>query len=135
MKIYISHSSNYDYLNELYLPLKKSKICKNNEVFFPHDKEPINTKSVIGSFDLIIADVSFPTTGQGIELGWASYCDVPILCIYKNGAKISSSLKFIAKEFIEYTNTTDMTQQVESFIERNKLTISKSLKNKLPSQK
>lgn len=119
MKIYISHSSNYDYLNDLYCPLKSSKICKDNEVYFPHDKEPINTKNIIGTFDLIIAEVSFPTTGQGIELGWADYCNVPILCIYKRGSKISSSLKLVTKNFIEYSDINNMTIQIENFINKN----------------
>ncbi len=119
MKIYISHSSNYDFINELYNPLKNSEIHKNNEVFFPHDSEPVNTKNIIGNFDLVIAEVSFPTTGQGIELGWADFCNVPIFCINKFGSKISSALKLITNNFIEYSNKSDMILQIMDFINKN----------------
>jgi len=119
MKIYISHSTSYDFENELYCPLKSSELCKGNEVYFPHDKEPVNTKNMIGSFDLIIAEVSFPSTGQGIEIGWADFCNKPILCIYKQGSKISSSLRLITKNFIEYSDLKDMTKQIENFVNKN----------------
>ncbi len=83
MKIYISHSSTYDYVNELYNPLKASALCREHEVYFSHDCEPVSTKNIIASFNLVIVYVSFPATGQGIELSWADYNIVPILCIYK----------------------------------------------------
>ena len=52
--------------------------------------------------------MSPPGAGQGIELGWADYATTPILCIYEKGLKISSSLKFITNNYIEYENTDDM---------------------------
>ncbi len=82
-KIYISHSSKYDYINKIYNPIKKSNLNQENTFFFPHDdnNKVINTKDVISKYDLIIAEVSLPTTGQGTELGWADYAKTPILCI------------------------------------------------------
>ena len=72
MKIYISHSSKYDYINKIYNPIKESHLNQRNTFFFPHDNnnKVINTKDVISKYDLIIAEVSLPATGQGIELGW-----------------------------------------------------------------
>ena len=117
MNIYISHSSKYDYINEIYNPIKKSKLIENNKFFFPHDNEKtINTKDIISNSDLIIAEVSLPATGQGIELGWADYANTPILCIYKKGSKISSSLKFITNNFIEYESIEDMINKINDFI-------------------
>lgn len=118
MKIYISHSSAFEY-NNLYRAIKNSKLMIDNEIFLPHEAEPINTKNEIGNFDLIIAEVSYPTTGQGIELGWGDMCNVPVLCIYKKGAQISSALKFITKNFIEYVDYKDMTDKVLKFLESN----------------
>lgn len=116
MKIYLSHSSNYDYETELYVPLKSSKIVRSHEVLFPHDKENTNqnSKNWIEVADLIIAEVSRPSTGQGIELGWADAVGKQILCLYKTGAKVSESLKFIAQDFIEYSNDTDMLTKLEN---------------------
>lgn len=33
MKIYISHSSSYDYINKIYNPIKKSDLSKTNTCF------------------------------------------------------------------------------------------------------
>ena len=127
MKIYISHSSKYfDYINKIYNPIKRSNLNQENTFFFPHDdnNKVINTKDVISKYDLIIAEVSLPATGQGIELGWADYAKTSILCIYKKGVQISSSLKFITNDFIEYENDIDMINKIDNYI-KNKDIISK----------
>jgi len=89
--------------------------------FFPHEigNKIINTKQIISSYDLLIAEVSLPATGQGIELGWADYAKTSILCIYKKGIQISSSLKFITDNFIEYENEENMISQINDFINLN----------------
>ena len=121
MNIYFSHSSKYDYNNKLYNPIKNSKLCESHDFFFPHDNDnnAINTKLIISNSDLVIAEVSLPATGQGIELGWADYATTPILCIYEKGSNISSSLKFITDNFIEYENEEDMINKIDDFINYN----------------
>ena len=118
MKIYISHSSKYDYKNKLYNPIKNSNLVESNEIFLPHEdpNQIINTKEIISNSDLVIAEVSVPTIGQGIELGWADYAKTPILCIYEKGAEISSSLKFITNNFIEYEDSDDLVSKISEFI-------------------
>lgn len=122
MNIYISHSSKYDYVSKLYEPIKKSNLYKTNNFFLPHEDKNniVNTKDIISSYDLLIAEVSLTSTGQGIELGWADYSKTPILCIYEKGAKISSLLKFITNQFIEYESTEDMVEKISEFIKRYK---------------
>jgi len=89
-------------------------------VFFPHDDNRIiSTKSIIKDFDLFIADIFFASTGQGIELGWTDYCNKPILCIFRKGSKISSSLKLITNNFIEYSDNSDLAQKTEKFMIKN----------------
>lgn len=118
MKIYISHSSKYDYKNKIYNPIKQSNLVRENTLFFPHDDNKIvNTKEMIANYDLVIAEVTLPATGQGIELGWADYAKTPIVCLYEKGAKISSSLKFITKDFIEYESEIDMINQISKYIQ------------------
>lgn len=126
MKIYISHSSKYDYINKIYNPIKKADLNKENIFFFPHDikNKVINTKDIISKCDLVIAEVSLPATGQGIELGWADYSKTSILCIYEKGMEISTSLKFITNDFIEYENDKDMINAINNYI-KNKNIISK----------
>ena len=125
MNIYISHSSKYDYITKLYEPIKKSNLNKANKIFLPHENNDKikNTKEIISNYDLVIAEVSLPTTGQGIELGWADYAKIPILCIYEKGVNISSSLNFITNQFIEYENIEDMIFKISDYIKNasNKL--------------
>jgi hypothetical protein len=107
MKIYVGHSSGYDYQNELYKPIRASQL--NNEYTFllPHEKstelfpslEFFRTKQI----DLFIAEVSYPSTGLGIELGQASLYAIPIVCIFKNGLKYSSSIAAVTNDVREYT--------------------------------
>lgn len=78
---------------------------------------PHEDKNKIINTNLVIAEVSLVTTAQGMELGWADYARIPILCIYEKGAKISSSLKFITNHFIEYEDINDMINKKRDFIE------------------
>lgn len=120
MNIYISHSSKYDYINNLYDPIKKSKLYETHCFYFPHETdEIINTKHIITNYDFLIAEISLPSISQGIELGWADYANVPILFIYQKGTTVSSSLKLVTNHFIEYENTDDMINKINNFIEHN----------------
>lgn len=76
----------------------------------------VKTKEIVENYDLVIAEVSLPTTGLGIELGWADYSNTPILCIYEKGSKFSSSLKFITNNFIEYDNSKDLIEKINNFL-------------------
>lgn len=113
MNIFVSHSSNFDFKNELYIPLRKSELNNLHTIFLPHEKETdLVTKDIIKTSDIVIAEVSFPSTGQGIELGWANVYQIPIICIYKKDSKISSSLNKITNQFIVYENSEDMIEKL-----------------------
>ncbi len=118
MNIYVAHSNKFDYITKLYEPIKNAKILSNHNFFFPHDEvnKLVKTKEIIENYDLVIAEVSLPAIGLGIELGWADYCNTPILCIYEKGAKFSSSLKFITNNFIEYDSSNDMVEKINNFL-------------------
>lgn len=122
MKIYISHSSKYDYENKIYNLIKKSDLIEENIFFFPHEdnNRKIRVEDIIRDFDMVIAEVSLPATGQGIELGIAYCAKVPILCIYEKNIKISSSLKFITNQFLEYDDSKDMIDKLKNYIENFK---------------
>ncbi|MBT6254226.1 hypothetical protein HOI83_03285 [Candidatus Uhrbacteria bacterium] len=104
MKIYVVHSSAFDYTNKLYAPLKDSPLAKVHELIFPHDGTTAvtNSKELIGSVDLVLAEVSFPSTGMGIELGWAEAQGTRILCIHKSDVKPSGSIKTVCKQIVSY---------------------------------
>lgn len=113
MNIYVSHSRHFfDYKKELYAPLQDSALAKKHQFIFPHSESdaPFNSKEKMqsGEFDLILAEVSFPATGQGIELGWADFCNIPILCIYKKGQKVGGSLRALTDKILEYNDSSDL---------------------------
>ena len=118
MNIYVAHSNKFDYINKLYEPIKNAKSLSMHNFFFPHDEanKLVKTKDIIKNYDLVIAEVSLPATGLGIELGWADDANTSILCIYEKGAKISSSLKFITNNFIEYDNAKDLIEKIKDFV-------------------
>lgn len=108
MNIYISHAGSYDYENELYKPIKKSELYSQHRFFLPHEPEnaDIAAKDELDT-DLFVAEVSYPSTGQGIELGLASTKGIQIVCFYRAGAKPSSSLRFVTDDIIEYNSIDD----------------------------
>jgi hypothetical protein len=115
MKLYLSHSSGYNYKSELYEPLK-SNLADEYDIFFPHDDhiDGVESKDILASSDVIIAEVSFPSTGQGIELGWADFQNKPIVCFYRSGSKVSSAIRFVSATVIEYESTADMIQKLRA---------------------
>ena len=115
MKLYLSHASSFDYQQELYRPLKDS-IAKSHQIVFPHDDFIVNTHETILGSDVVVAEVTYPSTGEGIELGWANAGGVPIVCLYKIGHQYSSSLSFVSGTFIGYSSQQDMVTKLQSWL-------------------
>ncbi len=120
MKIYVAHSRNFDFTKELYEPIQNSSLIKEHTFIFPHSEndEPFSSKELFqNGCDLIIAEVSYPATGLGIELGWADILKVPVICIYKKDSKVSGSLKVITDKFVEYSGTEDLIAKLTQSIQ------------------
>ena len=118
MKIYVGHSTEYDFMNELYKPIMDSELNNKVEFIFPHlTDETFNSIQVIEQVDLFIAEVSRPSLGLGIEIGMAEMKNKRILCIYKENSNISSSLKYINADILSYVDKEDMIQEIEHYIE------------------
>lgn len=122
MKIYIGHASKLDFKKELYQPIRESQLNLEHEIILPHEiyseANDFVTRDIIKACDIMIAEVSFPATGLGIELGWADSVGVPIICIYREGQKVAGSLKVITDNFIEYTDVDDMINKIGDAIEK-----------------
>lgn len=117
MKVFVSHSKNMNYEEELYQPIVNSALHTEYDFFLPHENDQkVDTKEEIKSSALVIAEVSLPATGQGVELGWANAFDVPILCVHREGVEISRSLKNICSDFIVYTHPNDLITKLEAFM-------------------
>jgi hypothetical protein len=116
-KIYVAHSTGFDFKKELYAPLSNLVEYK---FIFPHSSSmvPSNSKKKIPAYDLILAEVSLPSYGVGIELGWADAFGIPILCLYKKGTKISSALKVVSNNFLEYQDLNKDLDAVKLVVDR-----------------
>lgn len=121
MKILVAHASNFDYLNELYQPLKKSFLTQEHTFIFPKENEntEIETNSQIPNTDLLIAEVSYPSTGTGIEIGLVQAAHIPTIFLHKKGTTPTSSLKFIEGTIIEYIDSNDLVIKISDYINNN----------------
>jgi hypothetical protein len=108
MKIYIAHSASFDFVRELYDPIKQSALWKQHQFTLPHEGQRQETKAVIKQSDLVVAEISYPSTGEGIELGWADISGTPIACLYRKGSQYSGSIRFVSHQLKEYTDANDV---------------------------
>lgn len=122
MKIYLIHATAYpDYEAQLYEPFITSKLISKHTVIFPHltNKKPVNSKEIVATADLIIAEVSCPSIGLGIELGWAEYSKRKIICLLKEGARCSAAVEMVCSDFIHYSDREDMIKQIQFWFDKN----------------
>lgn len=121
LDIYISHSKKMDYKNKLYGPLMKSKIGKENNLILPRTPQynDLDTKDILINSDLLIAEVTIPGTGVGIEIGRAECSNVKILCLLKKGEKCSTSVKRICPDIIEYNGEDEMIYKIQKYLNDN----------------
>jgi hypothetical protein len=121
MRIYVSHSRNFDFKKELYEPLENSGL--DLEFIFPHkdSEDAFDSKSLFTNkgCDLVLAEGSYQSTGQGIELGWANILGVKIISIYKAGSQLSNSLKTISEDVIEYADSNDLINKLFVYFKQN----------------
>lgn len=120
MKIYVGHSSSIDFRKELYRPLKRSDLSEKHEFVFPHEDsgEPFDSKKFLREeADLFIAEVSEASTGLGIELGWADLFEVPVLCVHREDAEVSSSLQAVDVDVRSYRRSDDIPVLIQRFLD------------------
>lgn len=119
MKIYVGHSSDIDFKENLYRPLKQSDLSEAHELVFPHEDsdELFDSRSFLrDECDLFVAEVSEASTGLGIELGWADRFEVPVLCVYRKGSDPSGSLRAVTDEVLEYGSKKELVDIVRDKI-------------------
>ena len=117
MKIYFAHNNKIDYENEIYKPLENHFKNSGIEFFLP-ERCKVNTLEEIKKTDLFFAEVSYHSTGMGIEIGRAEAFNRPIFCFYKEGNKISNSIKYVTKNVYSYKNTEELLKIIEKIIEQ-----------------
>lgn len=113
MNIYVSHSSSFDFVHELYQPLK-DHFGAADTLILPHeaDTDGMDARELIRGADIVLAEVSYPSTGQGIELGWADVAGIRIIAFNKADAKPSGALNFLTADLFEYVNSDDLLERL-----------------------
>jgi hypothetical protein len=119
MKIYFAHSRNCDFVKDFYEPIRNDERLEKYNIILPHESGgSYNDREFYNDIDVFIAEVSYPVTGLGIELGWASdNPDTAVICVYKSGSKISASLEAVSSDFREYSSTDQFLTIINNVIE------------------
>lgn len=101
----------------MYAPLKTSSLSEKHNITLPHEdsEKPFNSQKYIKECDLMIAEVSLPSTGLGIEMGWAHTHGVPIVAIHKVDNKVGRSISVVTDNIISYTSPENMLQELERY--------------------
>lgn len=88
--------------------------------FKGNDTERYNrAMELLKETDIIVAEMSMPSTGQGMELQEAVRLDIPIIVIAKSGSKISGLIKGSGKvkAILYYNNIEDIEKELIKQIE------------------
>lgn len=113
MKIYVAHASGFDFRTKLYEPLRASALDTEHEILLPQEG-PIEeiTRDMLGQADALVADVSMPSLGVGIEIGWADSFSMPVIAIYEKGSTPSFSIDNAVTTRFEYENGEDLVEKL-----------------------
>lgn len=70
--------------------------------------------------DLIIGEMSEPSTGQGMEIREAAILNKPVIIIAKTGSKVSGLIKGcpVVKEIFFYNNKEDLETKLQNFLKK-----------------
>ena len=119
MKIYVGHSSSFDYKQDLYQTLKNSELSADHELTFPHEnsEELFNSREFLREeADVMIAEVSNPSTGLGIELGWADSLNVKLILLAQKNCSVSGSLEALESEVLRYSDSEDLIEAITKLL-------------------
>jgi hypothetical protein len=123
LNIYFVHSTKFDYNNLIYKKILSSSICLAHNLMLPMTKEYQNiyAKELMAKADIIIAEVSNPSFGLGLELKWLSKVNKPKLFLSLENTIPSKYQKLVPS--IKTTDENTYLQAIEDFIKENAGTI------------
>jgi hypothetical protein len=122
--VYVSHSrkindsEEFDFKNELYAPLRNSRLNDKVKFVFPHEDsdKPYNSKDLFLTEKdnlIVLSELSYDSKGREMELGMAHIMGIPVIAIYKPGSKISGSQRLPVVSEIEYNSVEEIIGQLE----------------------
>ena len=116
MKIQFGHRRDGNFQELFYAPLREN--FPEVSWIFPHEKEDIQviSEQSLKKIDVFLAEVRDSATGLWIELGFSKTYGKRIICMYTMGSHISSSLRYITDEFVEYSSQEDMLEKLRKIL-------------------
>ena len=120
MHIRIGHSTAFDFKTELYAPLRAMALPPDVVLSRPHETTDAGSCTLSFFEDgcaLFIAEVSYASTGLGMEIGYADLLGIPVVCIHRNDMKPSSSLQRVAKKFLAYDTAEELQEHVSALLQ------------------
>lgn len=87
-------------------------------IVFPHTtaEEVHLTKKAIETCDRILVEISIPSTGSGIEMGWANAVGKPITAFHQGGSEHSPAVKFATEDIHVYITEDDIVEQLGKLV-------------------
>ena len=65
---------------------------------------------------MVLAEVSFPSHGQGVELGWAFERGIRIVFAHKPEAKLSVVIPELSKEIFTYSGSEELVSKLSEYL-------------------
>lgn len=120
MRIYISHSRRFNFQGELYFPLRQTREFLPHELILPHEGSdglyPVVKELEDRKIGLVIAELSYPSTNQGIELGLAKAYGVPVGGMFRDGSTPPSAISVVTENVQCYRNARTLVETVGRLI-------------------
>jgi hypothetical protein len=118
--VYFSHSRHPDYdYQKTYIELEA--LLPNIRWFFPHKSSqksnPIEAIFVSGAINFVLAETSYPSTVQGMELQLAHDSKIPIFCIHKNDQKPTNAIESLTDKILSYSKTEDLKSVLSQYLQ------------------
>lgn len=110
MKVYLAHSKNFDYPEELYQFLSKDDELSKVEFVFPKN---ISSRESFRGLDVMIAEVSEPDLRVGMEIGWAYDEGIPIYGVSNHSI---SSPSDVLGEVRTYQTSKDLVSTIQELL-------------------
>lgn len=92
------------------------------DVYDSHRVMALDTESIIleqhqaiKESDVVVADVSKPSHGVGMEVILARVIGKPVLCLSKRGSRISNTLRSATGTILEYDSFKEMEELLKTF--------------------
>ena len=117
-KLYVGHATkDFDFEGLLYSPLQHSDIALSHQLILPHAAGggPFKSEALFKNADgdlLMLADLSVPSIGLGMEIAWARQYKIPVLFCAQTGSSPSSAAEFVwgtRYRLISYKNAEALT--------------------------